>query len=219
MNKAILLVFLLALIALSGCTAPPGPIGEQCTQSFCEGKERIACEGKWAVSGTYPNCKCDYKCNTQRLYCAGEGEQVPIQGLGEDEVPLGDLSGCCPGLDLIKPMEERERVEGYCTAECGNGVCGNVETTFNCPGDCTKSLEGMAIGFCEQPNASLVSICGKHIRVLTTTGTGDSMAFYRQGPGETLEIVADCHLVAHQDLTEQCRELIFSMECEEEMLC
>ena len=44
---------------------------------------------------------------------------------------------CCSGFTWIPPKEPGIiGVPGYCTANCGNGSCDEIESELNCPADC-----------------------------------------------------------------------------------
>ena len=67
--------------------------------------------------------------------CAGESQPIPV---------IASPPECCAGLTLILPKEEAVLgISGYCTAKCGNGSCDEIESSYNCPEDCT---EAQAIG-------------------------------------------------------------------------
>jgi len=60
--------------------------------------------------------------------CIGEGETIPV---------IAEPPECCAGLELILPKETQILgIMGYCTANCGNGICDAIESENNCPGDC-----------------------------------------------------------------------------------
>ena len=66
--------------------------------------------------------------------CVGEGGSIPV---------IPDAPDCCPGLDLIPPPDPQiVGIFGYCTANCGNGVCDEIETNYNCPEDCPHHVYG-----------------------------------------------------------------------------
>ncbi|MFH0986947.1 MAG: hypothetical protein V1911_02750 [Candidatus Micrarchaeota archaeon] len=62
-----------AVVFLSGCQQPSGPTdqgsgpdnqGMNCLE-FCELQQHTQCVGEWSVSGTYPDCSCEFNCNEQ----------------------------------------------------------------------------------------------------------------------------------------------------------
>ncbi|MFA5357615.1 MAG: hypothetical protein WC308_01710 [archaeon] len=66
--------------------------------------------------------------NNSVSYCHGEGDM---------RYAILNEAPCCDGLDAIEPKSGLRGVYGYCTANCGNGVCDtNIESFYNCPGDC-----------------------------------------------------------------------------------
>lgn len=93
----------------------------------------IACVGHWEVGGEYPDCQCEFVCDTGEevpvVQCIGEGQPVPV---------VAEPRECCPGLDLIPPKDQQILgISGYCTANCGDGVCDTeLESAHNCPADC-----------------------------------------------------------------------------------
>ena len=80
------------------------------------------------------SCNCPEDCGP----CVGEGGAIPT---------ILDPPACCPGLELIPPKSPQWLgIHGYCTANCGDGVCDPViESGFNCPADCTCVGEGGTI--------------------------------------------------------------------------
>ncbi len=60
--------------------------------------------------------------------CKGEGDAIPV---------IADPPECCAGLDMIGPKEGIIGISGYCTNNCGDGICDtNLEDYLNCPADC-----------------------------------------------------------------------------------
>jgi len=67
------------------------------------------------------------------LECANEGESISV---------IAEPLECCSGLELIPPMETNiVGILGYCTANCGNGLCDSIESETNCPVDCVFEAE------------------------------------------------------------------------------
>ncbi len=66
-------------------------------------------------------------CKTEE--CIGEGDSIAV---------IANPPECCNGLTLIPPKDaEIVGSSGYCTANCGNGVCDSeIESNYNCPDDC-----------------------------------------------------------------------------------
>ncbi|MDP2973908.1 MAG: hypothetical protein Q8N60_02555, partial [Candidatus Diapherotrites archaeon] len=63
--------------------------------------------------------------------CKGEGESIPV---------IANPPECCAGLTLIPPKEQNiVGINGYCTANCGNGSCDEIESALNCPEDCAST--------------------------------------------------------------------------------
>ena len=75
-----------------------------------------------------PEIETNYNCPAD-CPCVGEGGSIPV---------IPDPPACCPGLELIPPKYPNwYGIYGYCTANCGNGVCDSaIETAYNCPEDC-----------------------------------------------------------------------------------
>lgn len=70
---------------------------------------------------------------TEEQGCKKEGESIPV---------IADPPECCTGLELIPPKEEMiVGISGYCTAECGNGTCDGIESSYNCPEDCVGEID------------------------------------------------------------------------------
>ena len=70
---------------------------------------------------------------TEGVECAAEGESIPV---------IAEPPECCEGLTLIPPAEEEiVGISGYCTALCGDGECGEIETAYNCSVDCEEEVE------------------------------------------------------------------------------
>jgi len=87
-----------------------------------------------ALAGfVYANGDTTWDTNTLPSDCYSEGQSVPV---------IADPLACCPGLDLIKPTNsDLVGSSGYCTAKCGDGICGTIETSYNCPEDCPAERE------------------------------------------------------------------------------
>lgn len=70
--KIVMLVAMVFLVFGSGCTQNmpnPNPNPNNNSQPtttcemFCPTLNHIECDGKWSISGTYPNCNCKFDCN------------------------------------------------------------------------------------------------------------------------------------------------------------
>ena len=86
------------------------------------------------------SCNCPEDCGP----CVEEGGTIPV---------VADPPVCCPGLELIPPMyPDWYGIHGYCTANCGDGVCDpEIETSYNCPEDCPCVEEGGTIPVVADP--------------------------------------------------------------------
>jgi heme/copper-type cytochrome/quinol oxidase subunit 2 len=63
----ILILLVLGLLFLSGCTSPQPPTNNttlSCNE-YCISQPHIQCVGEWKISGTYPNCVCNFECKTE----------------------------------------------------------------------------------------------------------------------------------------------------------
>jgi len=87
-----------------------------------------------------PEIETSYNC-PEDCPCVGEGGSIPV-------IPYPPE--CCPGLELIPPMcPGWLGIHGYCTANCGDGVCDpEIETDYNCPEDCPAGGPGGATTYC-----------------------------------------------------------------------
>jgi hypothetical protein len=95
--------------------------------------------GQWNVSGTYPDCECEFVCEEQK--CVDEGQAIPV---------IANPPECCEGLTLIPPMvADTVGISGFCTAKCGDGACGEIESAYNCPKDCTAEQQVYSREFIE----------------------------------------------------------------------
>lgn len=61
--------------------------------------------------------------------CIPEGLPIPV---------IPNAPECCAGLTLIPPKDKDILgISGFCTANCGNGVCETlIESSYNCAVDC-----------------------------------------------------------------------------------
>ncbi len=123
MNAKLLCVLL--IMALAACVRPP--LSETSCEEYCMNESHTACIGHWEISGEYPDCNCVFECESQNE-CIGQSA----------EVHSGEKLECCEGLSLIPAKSPEETsIVGYCTSECGNGLCDNmIESPHNCPQDC-----------------------------------------------------------------------------------
>ena len=70
MENALLMVVALApLIVLSGCVEEPQDMN---CRDYCETQPHVEGEGNWTVSGTYPDCVCNFECTKEPNECADE---------------------------------------------------------------------------------------------------------------------------------------------------
>ncbi|UCF35165.1 MAG: hypothetical protein JSV78_07640 [Phycisphaerales bacterium] len=78
-----------------------------------------------------PDIETGYNCPAD-CPCVDEGGTIPV---------IPDPPVCCYGLTLIPPMSPHQwGIYGYCTANCGDGVCDpDIETSYNCPQDCQRT--------------------------------------------------------------------------------
>lgn len=67
---------------------------------------------------------------TDQKTCVAEGGTIPV---------IAEPPECCGGLTLILPKDPNIiGISGICTAKCGNGVCDETESSYNCEDDCPK---------------------------------------------------------------------------------
>ena len=57
--KLLISILILATVLIAGCIQQ-----RDCTLDDCEDIPHVACIGKWEVSGTHPNCNCNWVCET-----------------------------------------------------------------------------------------------------------------------------------------------------------
>jgi hypothetical protein len=111
--------------------APPGP--GPCLEAQC-GPESSACQGDAACAGIIAcmnGCQseeCQYTC----ILDAGEQGANKFIAM----IECGDVHGCFEGGGGGEP-------------ECGNGVCEQGESGFNCPEDCKGGEDQCGNGKCE----------------------------------------------------------------------
>ncbi len=178
----VLALVVLAIVVLSGCTQPQPECQrhEDCFQG-CEGPktplyrcEEGLCSYSNTASCNQAKCgaECDVAggcdqgltCNIETCECEGE---APIQCAGEGEaVPvIASAPSCCLGLELIRPYQpDIVEIAGYCTANCGNGVCDGIETHYNCPSDCKENYCGLStMGLCQSDGECVEDGCSGQI--------------------------------------------------------
>ncbi len=90
-----------------------------------------------------PDIETDYNC-PEDCPCVGEGGTIPV---------IPDPPHCCTGLELIPPKDPYiVGIQGYCTANCGDGVCDpDIESNYNCPEDCPCVEEGGTVPVIPDP--------------------------------------------------------------------
>ena len=76
---------------IAPCTGHEGG-QNQCTVSDCEGLNHIMCVGSWSISGTKPDCNCEWICGTQE--CTSDSDCLSTQtcsnGNCVDNTPSGN---------------------------------------------------------------------------------------------------------------------------------
>ncbi|MFH1308170.1 MAG: hypothetical protein ABIH72_04930 [archaeon] len=94
-------------------------------------EEAMICPDGTAVGRVLPDCEfeeCPDVIVVDGESCVQEGGSIPV---------IENPPECCEGLDLIPPQQEEwVGISGFCTANCGDGECGEIETEYNCPVDC-----------------------------------------------------------------------------------
>ncbi|MCX6817510.1 MAG: hypothetical protein NTU57_01490 [Candidatus Aenigmarchaeota archaeon] len=117
-----------------------------CENGFCKTKEGCTehAEAKCADGHVYWYDSCNGK-EDKKEYCQNGCENGACKGgtektclnEGESKPVIANPLPCCEGLTLIPPKAENlVGIYGYCTAKCGNGICNEIETAYNCPSDC-----------------------------------------------------------------------------------
>ena len=105
----------------SSCSSPNAIVCSDCGNGKCESWEDI--------------CSCPDDCSAG---CIGEGEYMEVQKERQYDRTFHKSIPCCPGLSKIDETYQSRFDDNYrlCTAKCGNGVCDEKESYYNCPYDC-----------------------------------------------------------------------------------
>ena len=61
--KPHIMISILSLVLTAGCDADSEP--SMTCQEYCPTQPHIQCVGHWEISGTYPNCNCNFVCGFQ----------------------------------------------------------------------------------------------------------------------------------------------------------
>ena len=64
MKKILLIIALVSLIVLAGCAQQKTEEPKISCDEYCESQPHIQCVGNWNISGTYPDCKCQFICSS-----------------------------------------------------------------------------------------------------------------------------------------------------------
>ncbi len=81
MKKCLVIAFL-SVFFIIGCTREVEQPEMTC-QEYCETQPHIMCVGHWNISGTYPDCNCEWVCETP------ETNETVTSDAEEDEVMSG----------------------------------------------------------------------------------------------------------------------------------
>ncbi|MEW6036311.1 MAG: hypothetical protein AB1529_06875 [Candidatus Micrarchaeota archaeon] len=100
----LLMLLLAGALLFAGCATPPagnqtGPVQTPPAQpnatppamacsEYCLTLPHIQCVGEWKISGTYPNCVCEYECTTANETGNGEPETNATPPAAPPEEPL-----------------------------------------------------------------------------------------------------------------------------------
>ena len=135
MKSLIFLALLAFVVLVSGCVEEPGPTIT--CGDYCVDQEHVECIGSWEISGTYPNCNCDWICAqvpepTCQEYCQ---DQAHIMCVGAWNIS-GDYPSCVCGwiCDVVEP----EKIE--ITARPGDDLCDYYETTMKVGDEITVNI-------------------------------------------------------------------------------
>jgi len=93
------LILFASLILLAGCTTtetptpqpPPAPLAPTC-EEYCPTQPHVECVGQWNISGTYPDCNCEFVCDVEETVEEPEPPPVEEPEELEDIVPRTDKS-------------------------------------------------------------------------------------------------------------------------------
>jgi len=133
-GKILLIALLAAALLLSGCTQPTG----------CTEEAKVCPDG--STVGRNPALNCEFD-PCPEAECIGEGETIPL---------IAEPPECCAGLTLILPKAaDIIGISGYCTVNCGNQACDEIESKYNCPEDC-GGLESCGDDICQEVTCTAI---------------------------------------------------------------
>ena len=123
--RRIIILALFSILFLSACDNE---------QVFCTDEAKLCPDGSYVSRNSELDCEFDH-CPE---YCIGEGESIPV---------IQESLECCEGLTLISPKNEAiSGSAGYCTSKCGNEICDEIESNYNCPDDCENNEDSIVWG-------------------------------------------------------------------------
>jgi len=129
------------------------------------------------------------------LFAAGCAQQAPPQGpmVGNDS----DSHGCIGSA-------------GYSWCESSQKCIRSWEENCTAQAD---YLMANALPFCNMTDISSVSVCGSHVKVVSSLDGGGT-AFYSANGTKTI-----CPVVSPSAMSEQCKLLLLGNDCVEQKVC
>jgi cytochrome c oxidase subunit 2 len=62
----IVILLVIGLVFLAGCSSPPPANNKTIScNEYCVSQPHVQCVGEWKISGTYPNCVCNFECRSE----------------------------------------------------------------------------------------------------------------------------------------------------------
>ncbi len=160
MKRTILAVGLMALL-LFGCVQepppaePPAPEPTMTCDEYCRDQPHAACVGSWKISGTYPDCTCNWECEVEPPPTMANPAAVSCDDKGY-EYDLRDSTGYCShgGLECEEwalyrmecCLQDPDCSDKECslgTATCLDQVCTCPEPEVDPPVATEKGIEGL----------------------------------------------------------------------------
>ncbi len=214
MKYEILILSLVALVLLAGCTQPTQP------QMVGNDTDAHGCKASAGYSWCAELNKCirpwEENCTT-----------AVMPGSDRDEhgcIPSAGYQWCESSQKCYRSFEENctellvgnDSDEHGCKASAGYTWCENKQKCIRSwEENCTSSaLEPKAREFCGQENIAAVFVCGPNIRTVTKLIGGGSTIYDADG-----KELAKCPVVAPSAMSPQCQMFILGNNCVEEQVC
>jgi hypothetical protein len=81
---AIILLGLMILPAIVLAKTNKAGSPQPTCKEWCESQPHVTCEGKWKISGKYPDCKCEFKCDTKND--PDDNKEGPWNAIGKNKL-------------------------------------------------------------------------------------------------------------------------------------